>query len=232
MRNFDSWLDSFCESIANYKYYINFDTVYANTDKFKIELNILNSLVGSTDIENDFRRLVEKYPECIKVIPLLLAKRESEIFCMDSCGAFVYSFNNKLLSSEQYIYFMKETGLFDLISGKIISNLYDYALGVNTGLDSNGRKNRGGHLMEDLCEEYVKAIGLPYGKEVCIKVLFAFDPILTRSNAFCNERDILAKCHHPNIIHCYCTRQTTLCRIIELEYSPSGSVLLPLRCNP
>ena len=168
MRNFDSWLDSFCESIANYKYYINFDTVYANTDKFKVELNILNSLVGSTDIENDFKRLVEKYPECIKVIPLLLAKRENEIFCMDSCGAFVYNFNNKLLSPEQYIYFMKETGLFDLISGKIISNLYDYALGVNTGLDSNGRKNRGGHLMEDLCEEYVKAIGLPYGKEVCI----------------------------------------------------------------
>ena len=72
------------------------------------------------------------------------------------------------------------------------------------------------------------------GKEVCIKVLFAFDPILSKSNAFCNERDILAKCHHPNIIRCYCTRQTQLCKIIELEYAPNGSVqnLLPLHADP
>ena len=47
---------------------------------------------------------------------------------------------------------MRKTGIFDLISKHIINNLVDYATGVEVGLDSNGRKNRGGHLMEDLVE--------------------------------------------------------------------------------
>ena len=87
---------------------------------------------------------------------------------MDKKGAYTFNFSKSNLSEDKYVYFMKETGLFDLIQNHIISNLYDYVLGVNTGLDSNGRKNRGGHLMEDLCEEFVKATGLPYGKEVTI----------------------------------------------------------------
>lgn len=168
MRNFDSWLNTFRQSIATYKYYTDFDTVSRNTDKFKVELNILNALVGSRNIEKDFEGLIAKYPECLKVIPVLLAKRENEIFCMDKQGAITYNFSNELLSINQYVYFMRETGLFSLIQERIISNLYDYVLGVNVGLDSNGRKNRGGHLMEDLCEEYIKATGLPYGKEVYI----------------------------------------------------------------
>ena len=72
------------------------------------------------------------------------------------------------LSVDQYCYFMRQTGLFDLMERHLVANLYDYVLGVNTGLDSNGRKNRGGHLMEDLCEEFIKSTGLPYGKEVYI----------------------------------------------------------------
>ena len=50
---------------------------------------------------------------------------------------------------------MRETGLFELLENHIINNLYDYVLGVEVGLDSNGRKNRGGHLMEELVEEYI-----------------------------------------------------------------------------
>ena len=171
MRNFDTWLASFRQSIATYSYYTDFATVYRNTDNFKVELNILNSLVGSRNIEADFNALIEKYPECLKAVPLLLAKRESDIFCMDKQGAITYDFARQALSPAQYAYFMKETGLFSLIQERIVSNLYDYALGVNVGLDSNGRKNRGGHLMENLCEEYVRATGLPYGKEICISAV-------------------------------------------------------------
>lgn len=171
MRNFDTWLASFRQSIATYSYYTDFATVYRNTDTFKVELNILNSLVGSRNIEADFNSLIEKYPECLKVVPLLLAKRESDIFCMDKQGAITYDFAGRTLSPAQYAYFMKETGLFSLIQERIVSNLYDYVLGVNAGLDSNGRKNRGGHLMENLCEEYVRATGLPYGKEICVSAV-------------------------------------------------------------
>lgn len=168
MRKFDEWMSNFCESISDYKYYINFKSVYQNTNPLKVELNILNSLIGSKEIEKDFRDLISNYPQCLRAIPMLLAKRESEIYCIDKNGSYTYNFEKSNLSLEQYIYFMNETGLFDLIQNHIIANLYDYVLGVNTGLDTNGRKNRGGHLMENLCEEFVKETGLPYAKEVYI----------------------------------------------------------------
>lgn len=164
-RNFNDWLANFRESIADYKYYIDFDKVHRNVDSIKIELNILNSLVGSKNIEEDFTNLVKKYPETLKVLPILLAKRESEIYCQDQNLARTFEFNYKDFTPNShkffndYCYFMKETGLFDLLQNHIISNLVDYVTGVETGLDSNGRKNRGGHLMESLVEGYIQQAG-------------------------------------------------------------------------
>lgn len=168
MRDFNSWLSTFRGSISDYKYYTDFNNVYRNTDSVKVELHILNSLIGSRNIENEFKALLRQYPNVLKAVPILLAKRESEIFCMDKQGSFTYNFARMNLSIDQYCYFMRQTGLFDLMERHLVANLYDYVLGVNTGLDSNGRKNRGGHLMEDLCEEFIKATGMPYGKEVYI----------------------------------------------------------------
>ena len=163
-RNFNEWLSTFRESIADYKYYVDFNNVYKNLDEFKIELNILNSLVASNDIENDFKKIVSKYPEVLKAIPILLAKRESEIYCQDDNGQMKYNFKMPNYTIEQYCYFMRETGLFELLSKRIINNLVDYVLGVEVGLDSNGRKNRGGHLMENLVEKYIQEAGFIKGK--------------------------------------------------------------------
>ncbi|MEE0857867.1 MAG: type II restriction endonuclease [Acutalibacteraceae bacterium] len=158
-RNFSSWLSDFRDSIANYSYYINFEKVFSNIDSIKIELNILNSLIGSNDIEKDFENIVSKYPETLKCIPLLLAVRANEIFAMDIDGEYIYKFKKPNYSVEQYKEFMRKTGLFDLLENHLVSNLVDYATGVETGLDSNGRKNRGGHLMEDLVESYIVKAG-------------------------------------------------------------------------
>ena len=158
-KDFNTWLSQFRETIADYKYYVDFNTVFKNASKFKVELNILNSLIGSQDVENEFLDLVSRYPEVIKCIPILLAKRENDIYCVDSNGEFTYSFANMNYTKEQYAYFMKETGLFDLISKHIINNLFDYVTGVEAGLSSNGRKNRGGHLMENLVESFIKKTG-------------------------------------------------------------------------
>lgn len=158
-RDFNSWLLQFRDSIANYDYYVNFEKVYSNINSIKIELNILNSLAGSKNIESDFESIVSKYPETLKCIPLLLAVRANEIFAMDIDGEFLYSFKKPNYSVEQYKVFMRKTGLFDLLENHLVSNLVDYATGVETGLDSNGRKNRGGHLMEDLVESYIAKAG-------------------------------------------------------------------------
>ena len=163
-RDFDDWLAGFRETIADYKYYVDFGKVYNNVESIRIELNILNSLIGIKDIETEFERIVTKYPEVLKCIPILLAKRESEIKAMDADGEFCYNFRKLSYPLEQYKVFMRKTGLFDLMENHIIHNLIDYVTGVETGLDSNGRKNRGGHLMEDLVESYLVRAGLVKGE--------------------------------------------------------------------
>lgn len=159
-RNFQSWLGTFRNSISTYGYYVDFTKVYNNVDEIRVELNILNSLIGSQNIEQDFLSLAGQYPQVLRCIPILLAVREKEICAMDEEGEYEYRFTNPNYSLEQYCVFMRKTGLFNLISRHIISNLVDYATGVETGLDSNGRKNRGGHLMEDLVESYLQHAGM------------------------------------------------------------------------
>ena len=132
---------------------------------------MLNSLLGSKNIEEDFINLVTKYPEVLKCIPILLAVRNMEIPAMDEEGAFIYNFKKMNQSLEQYIVFMNKTGLFDLLANRGVTNIIDFVLGVETGLDSNGRKNRGGHLMEDLIEGYLKSEGVEYYKEMYLKAI-------------------------------------------------------------
>ena len=171
-RDFMTWLSGFRDSIADYSYYIDFEKVHRNVEGIKVELNILNSLIGSKNIEAEFEALLEKYPEILKCIPLLLAVRANEIYAIDGDGEFTYQFKKPNLSAEQYKVFMRKTGLFDLMANHIVNNLVDYATGIETGLDSNGRKNRGGHLMENLVESFIKKAGFikdeTYFKEMYI----------------------------------------------------------------
>lgn len=168
-RDFNAWLSGFRDSIADYGYYIDFEKVHRNVDGIKVELNILNSLIGSKNIEVGFENLMRKYPEVLKCIPLLLAVRANEIYCQDENGGHLFQFDfgkyppNSHAHYERYKYFMRETGLFDLLENHIVNNLVDYATGVETGLDSNGRKNRGGHLMEDLVESFIQKAGFVKG---------------------------------------------------------------------
>ena len=171
-RDFSLWFSKFRRSIADYSYYTDFEKIYRNIDEIKVELNILNSLVGAKDIEADFEKIVSKYPEVLKCIPLLLAVRTNEIYAIDTDGEFCYDFRNRNYSLEQYKTFMRKTGLFELLSHHIINNLVDYAMGIETGLDSNARKNRGGHLMENLVESHIQKAGFikntTYFKEMYI----------------------------------------------------------------
>ena len=158
-RDFNRWFNNLKTSISNYGYYVDFEKIYKSAEKYKVELNILNSLIGSKTIEKDFENIILKYPETLEVIPMLLAVRSNEIFVKDSTNEYLFKFNKMVYSVGDYLKFMKETGLFELLQNHIINNLYDYLLGVEVGLDSNGRKNRGGHLMEDLVEEYIVKAG-------------------------------------------------------------------------
>lgn len=163
-RKFNEWLSTMKDSIATWTYYTDFEKVYDNVSKIKIELNILNSLIGSKNIEEEFIEIINNYPNVIKAIPILLAKREKEIKVNDPSQNYIFNFVKMNYTVEQYVLFMKNCGLFDLLQNHIINNLVDYVMGVEVGMDTNGRKNRTGDVMEDLVESYLIKAGLVKGK--------------------------------------------------------------------
>lgn len=171
-RNFSAWFSTFRKSIATYSYYVDFRKVYSNVESIKVELNILNSLINSKNIKSDFEEIIIKYPETLKCIPILLAVRNLEIPIMDDAEFLNFNFLHPVLSTKEYAEFMDRSGLFDLLQNHLINNLVDYVTGIETGLDSNGRKNRGGHLMEDLVESYIQKAGfqknINYFKEMYV----------------------------------------------------------------
>lgn len=163
-RNFNEWLSTMKDCIASWNYYSDLEKAYRNVESIKVELNILNSLIGSKNIEKEFVSILNDYPKTLKVIPILLAKREKEMKIVDVNGEHLFNFKNPNYSIDEYVSFMRKTGLFDLLENHIINNLFDYVTGVEVGLDSNGRKNRGGDAMEDLVEAYLVKYGLVKGK--------------------------------------------------------------------
>lgn len=159
MRDFNEWISNFKDSIATWKYYTDFEKVYRNTDKIKDELNILNGLIGADNIESEFRRIVNKFPAVLNVIPILIAKRENEIKITDADRNYIFNFKNPNYSIDDYVKFMDKTELFDLLQNHMIHSLVDYVMGVETGMDTNGRKNRTGDAMEDLVEGFIRKAG-------------------------------------------------------------------------
>ena len=71
-RNFEEWFGTFTDCINNFSFFTDFTKVYKNVLEEKVKLNILNSLIGSRDIENDFVKLITKYPEVLECVPILL----------------------------------------------------------------------------------------------------------------------------------------------------------------
>ena len=121
-RNFNEWLKTFKSSICDYGYYVDFEKVYGNIENIKVELNILNSLIGSKNIEHDFEKLVADYPQVLKCIPILLAVRGREIYAIDGDGEYLFNFHTLNYTTKEYIMFMQKTGLFDLIANHVSNN--------------------------------------------------------------------------------------------------------------
>lgn len=162
---FNEFINSLKSSIKVWEYFVNWDKVNSNVKDINIELNLLNSLIGSSNLEDDCRYLMKKYPNVVRVIPVLLAVRETELEIIKdyknrdlSYLTFEFDAKKPLTDDDakNYFLFLEKCGLVELFHNKKIKNFVDYVFGVEVGLDSNGRKNRGGTLMEELVEVFLK----------------------------------------------------------------------------
>lgn len=164
---FDFLLSSLKPSNMLWTYFVNWDKVNINTRSLEVNLNILNYLIGKEDFDTEFRAILREHPSVISVLPALAVRdgnntRKFKIISSVKDRKIIYEdfdFTNKNPSDEdidKYLKFVTKTGIKNLFAKEGVKNLVDYMLGVEAGLDSNGRKNRGGHSMEAITEAFVK----------------------------------------------------------------------------
>lgn len=151
-KDFDNFINTLKNSIKTWDYFVNWEKVYSNKSDLEIALNKLNYLLGKEGLENEFYKLYSNNPDIIKALPILLAVRENklEIFNKITKNSEFFDFTGKEQNPAKYFEFIEKTGLINLFQKDGIKNLVDYVMGVEVGLDSNGRKNRGGTLMEEI----------------------------------------------------------------------------------
>ncbi len=163
---FNEFMKPLKETHFSLKDYVDFPKVEANVEAISIKLNQLNYLIGQEDMDAAVRRLWDENPKVFSVLDVLIAVRaKDKKKAIDSYGN-INLISDYFSSPGQVILFLNETGLTEVFKTKQIKNLVDYVFGVEVGLDSNARKNRGGHIMEGLVANLLTRNGIKFEQEV------------------------------------------------------------------
>ncbi|MBD5363147.1 MAG: restriction endonuclease [Bacteroides sp.] len=163
---FNDFMKPLKETHFSLKDYVDFPKVAANVETISIKLNQLNYLIGQEDMAKAVERLWEENPKVFSVLDILIAVRtKDKKKAIDENGN-IHLVSDYFTSPEQVTKFLNDTGLTEVFQKKQIRNLVDYVFGVEVGLDSNARKNRGGHIMEELVANIFDKHGISYDQEV------------------------------------------------------------------
>lgn len=202
-QGFEDFYRTLRPSLKLWDFFVNWDKVFRNTKQIEIYLNIWNYLLGKPNFDAEFKSLLKQHPEIVKAIPSLIVRdgSASQIFHIiedisdltQPDNLFDFSKSAKTESDiEKALAFVRNTGLVKLFSKDGVKNLVDYAIGVEAGLDSNGRKNRSGTSMESVVEAYLsdftknsKLQFIPQATPKKIKELWGFNvPVDKSSRSF------------------------------------------------
>lgn len=166
MSEFQKFLDQLVETNATLDYFVSFDTVRKNVSKIALKLNQLNYLIGKSNLKEAIRDIYNENPKAFDVLGILIAVRESnKTKTFNNQGEIV--FVDSYFSSLEGIYdYIQQTGLEKIFQNKDITNLVDYVFGVEAGLSTHGRKNRGGDNMNFAVAKQLENANIPFLKEV------------------------------------------------------------------
>jgi type II restriction enzyme len=162
-------MDTLSDAIRTWDYFVNWDKVFQNSRELEVQLGIWDYLLGKEDFDKEFRYLLGKYPEIVMAIPSLIvrdganSKRFQILISSEGKEDKIkpFDFSRPIENKEeidQALEFVKESGLVKIFKRDGVKNLSDYLLGVEAGVDSNGRKNRSGTGMETLIEKQIAEI--------------------------------------------------------------------------
>lgn len=189
-KDFNHLVSTFKSSIKTWDYFVNWSKVFSNSSDLEIALNKLNYLLGKENLKEEFNKLYNSNPDIVKALPVLLAVRENklEVFDKETKNSEFFDFSGKEKDAQKYFEFLDKSGLARLFQKDGIKNLVDYVMGVEVGLDSNGRKNRGGTLMEEIVGSFLSDFCTKNGFEClsqarasAIKAKWGFDVKVDKS---------------------------------------------------
>jgi len=170
-KDFDLFMSQLYETNATLDFYCDFEKIQQNVDEISISLNTLNYLIGKEDLRTAVKLLWDRDPRVFQVLDILIATRrkDDKMYLLPDKTA--RPIKDLYLSVEGVMEFLDGTGLAQVFKSREIKNLVDYVFGVETGLDSNARKNRSGHVMENWVHDIFTKNGIPCQAEVpCKKI--------------------------------------------------------------
>lgn len=154
------------ETNQSLDFFCDFEKINSNVENIRLSLCMLNSLIGSTNLRSSVETIWNRDRTAFNVMDILIAVRsEGRKKVLNSFGESVV-LDTMFESVEGVMEFLTNTGLAELFQTRKITNLVDYVFGVETGLDSNARKNRSGHVMEDFVANIFAEHGIAYRTEV------------------------------------------------------------------
>ena len=165
-QEFKTFMSQLKETNQSLDFFCDFDKINSNVENIKLSLCMLNSLIGSTNLRASVETIWNRDKTAFNVMDILIAVRsEGKKKVLNSLGECVV-LDTLFHSVDGVMEFLIDTGLADVFQTQKITNLVDYVFGVETGLDSNARKNRSGHVMEDVVADLFADNGITYRKEV------------------------------------------------------------------
>ena len=163
---FEYFLDTLLDSNRTWKFFVDWKKIFDNVKKYDYELDILNKLIESKNFDKELTDQLINHHKIVKTFPLLIAIRNNYLKILDETLIPEFSFKECEFSTKSFekikinsfIEFFDKSGLKNFILTSGIKNFKDYLLGVEVGLDTNARKNRGGKIMEEIVETLFKTV--------------------------------------------------------------------------
>lgn len=165
-KNFDTFMSQLQETNQTLDFFCDFGKISNNVDNIKLSLCILNSLIGTADLRKSVETIWERDKTAFNIMDILIAVRSNgQKKVLNSNGECII-LDNFFESADGVVEYLETTGLADILREGRIKNLVDYVFGIETGLDSNARKNRSGHVMEDMVSKIFDENSITYRQEV------------------------------------------------------------------
>ncbi len=168
-KKFGTFISQLQETNQTLDFFCDFNKIEKNVADIKLSLCMLNSLIGATNLRDAVETIWKRDKSAFNVMDILVAVRsEGKKKVLNSIGNSIV-LDTLFTNVDGIMEFLNNTGLAELLQHRKIQNLVDYVFGIETGLDTNARKNRSGHIMENIVERLLAKYNLNYRREVYSK---------------------------------------------------------------